>query len=115
MRLDLLGMDWFILFIAGLLEIGWAVGLKLTDGFTKPLPSVLTVLAMVASVVLLAQATKTIPLGTAYAIWTGIGAVGVAIVGMVAFAEPRSAIRIACIFLVVVGIVGLKMFGGAAK
>jgi quaternary ammonium compound-resistance protein SugE len=108
-------MDWLILFIAGLFEIGWAIGLKLSDGFTKLLPSVLTVVAMVVSIFLLAQATKTIPLGTAYAIWTGIGAVGVAIFGMFAFAEPRSAVRIACILLVVVGIAGLKFFGGAAK
>lgn len=99
---------WLILLLAGLCEVAWAVGLKYTEGWTRPIPSVLTVIAMVASVVLLAWAVKHIPLGTAYAVWTGIGAVGVAILGMVLFAEPRDAARLAFIGLIVVGIVGLK-------
>lgn len=106
-------MSWLILFAAGLLEIVWAVGLKYTAGFTKLWPSVVTIAAMVGSVVLLSQAVRTIPLGTAYAIWTGIGAVGVAVFGMFALEEPRTALRISCIFLIVVGIVGLKLFGSA--
>jgi quaternary ammonium compound-resistance protein SugE len=104
-------MSWLILLLAGLLEIVWAVGLKYTAGFTKLWPSVGTLAAMAGSLFLLAQAIKTIPLGTAYAIWTGIGAVGVAIVGMATFGEPRTAIRIACILVIVAGIVGLKLFG----
>jgi quaternary ammonium compound-resistance protein SugE len=107
-------MNWFLLFIAGLLEVVWAVGLKYTEGFTRFWPSTITIAAMVVSVYLLATAVKTLPVGTAYAIWTGIGAVGVAIVGMIAFNEPRTATRIACILLIVAGIVGLKYFGGAA-
>jgi len=106
-------MSWLILFAAGLLEIVWAVGLKYTAGFTKLWPSVVTIAAMVGSIVLLSQAVRTIPLGTAYAIWTGIGAVGVALFGMFALGEPRTALRISCIFLIVVGIVGLKLFGSA--
>ena len=108
-------MSWIILFFAGLLEVGWAIGLKYTEGFTRLWPSVATVAAMTGSVLLLGLAMKQLPVGTAYAVWTGIGAVGVAIFGMVAFAEPRSAIRIACILLVVAGIVGLKFFGDVAK
>jgi quaternary ammonium compound-resistance protein SugE len=104
-------MNWLVLFFAGILEIVWAVGLKYTAGFTKFWPSAITIAAMIASLVLLSQAMKTIPLGTAYAVWTGIGAVGVAIFGMIAFGEPRTAVRIACILLIVVGIVGLKFFG----
>ena len=99
---------WITLTIAGLLEIGWAIGLKYADGFTKPVPSALTLSAMVASMWLLAQAARTLPIGTAYAVWTGIGAVGTAILGMVLFGEPRTAVRLTCIVLIVAGIVGLK-------
>lgn len=101
-------MAWFILLVAGLLEVGWAIGLKYTEGFTKPLPTVLTVLAMGASVGLLGLALRTLPVGTAYAVWTGIGAVGTAILGMVLFGEAATAMRLACIALIVAGIVGLK-------
>ena len=100
---------WITLTIAGLLEIGWAVGLKYADGFTKPVPSALTIAAMVVSMWLLAQATRTLPIGTAYAVWTGIGAVGTAVLGMFLFGEPRTAVRLTCIVLIVAGIVGLKV------
>lgn len=106
MRTD---MAWGILFVAGLLEIGWAIGLKYTEGFSKLVPSVLTAGSMVLSIVLLGWALKTLPVGTAYAVWTGIGAVGVAILGIVLFAEPANALRLACIGLIVGGIVGLKL------
>ncbi len=106
-------MNWLVLFAAGLLEVVWAVGLKYTAGFTKFWPSVMTIAAMVGSFFLLSQALRTIPLGTAYAVWTGIGAVGVALFGMVTLGEPRTVIRITCIALIVVGIVGLKFFGAA--
>ena len=102
-------MAWLVLVVAGLCEIAWAVGLKYTDGFTRPTPTTLVVGAMVASVWLLAIALKTIPLGTGYAVWTGIGAVGTAIVGMLLFDESRDALRIVCILLIVAGIVGLKL------
>jgi quaternary ammonium compound-resistance protein SugE len=102
-------MAWILLTIAGLFEIGWAVGLKYTDGFSRPLPSALTVLAMLGSFWLLALALRSIPLGTAYAIWTGIGAVGTAALGILLFAEPATAVRLACIALIVAGIVGLKL------
>ena len=101
-------MAWVILLVAGLLEVGWAIGLKYTEGFTKPLPTVLTVLAMGASVGLLGLALRTLPVGTAYAVWTGIGAVGTAILGMVLFGEAATALRLSCIALIVAGIVGLK-------
>lgn len=100
---------WLTLVIAGLLEIGWAVGLKYADGFTRPVPSVFTIVAMVASMWLLAQAARQLPIGTAYAVWTGIGAVGTALLGMVLFGEPRTALRLACIVGIVAGIVGLKV------
>ncbi|MDB5511562.1 MAG: sugE [Enterovirga sp.] len=100
---------WFLLFVAGLLEIGWAVGLKYTDGFSRPLPTILTVASMVASVLLLGLALKTLPVGTAYAVWTGIGTVGTAILGMVLFGDPAGALRLACIGLIVAGILGLKL------
>ena len=106
-------MAWVWLTVAGLLEIVWAVGLKYTDGFTRLVPSAVTLVAMVASVYCLAVAVRTIPIGTGYAVWTGIGAVGVAILGMVLFGEPRQLLRIACIALIVVGIVGLKMVSPA--
>ncbi len=102
-------MDWILLLVAGLLEIGWAIGLKYTEGFTRLWPSVWTAGAMVASLVLLALALKTIPVGTGYAVWTGIGAAGTAILGIILFAEPATAARLGCIALIVVGIVGLKL------
>jgi quaternary ammonium compound-resistance protein SugE len=102
-------MAWVYLGIAGLLEVGWAIGLKYTDGFTKLLPSVFTIAAMVASVVLLGLALRDLPVGTGYAVWTGIGAVGTAILGMVLFAEPATALRLGSIALVLGGIVGLKI------
>ncbi len=105
-------MSWIYLFAAGLFEIGWAIGLKLSHGFTRPLPSVLTVGAMAVSLFLLGLALRTLPLGTAYAIWTGIGTVGTALLGMVLFAEPAEAMRLACILLIVAGIVGLKFVSG---
>ena len=101
-------MAWILLLVAGLLETGWAIGLKYTEGFTKIVPSVLTLAAMAASVVLLAIALRTLPVGTGYAVWTGIGAVGTAILGIVLFGEPATAARIACIGLIVAGIAGLK-------
>jgi len=103
-------MAWIYLFIAGLFEIGWAVGLKYTDGFTKLWPSVITIVGMVLSFYFLSSAVKTIPIGTAYAIWTGIGAVGTAILGIVLFNESKEFIRIFFILLIVIGIVGLKIF-----
>ena len=102
-------MAWTLLFVAGLLEIGWAVGLKYTDGFTRLLPSVLTLVAMIVSMVCLALALRTIPVGTGYAVWTGIGAVGTAILGIVLFGESTSPVRLGCIALIVAGIVGLKL------
>ncbi len=102
-------MAWLLLLIAGLLEVGWAVGLKYTEGFTRLVPSVLTLLSMTASVGMLALALKTLPMGTAYAVWTGIGAVGTAILGIVLFGDPAGIARIACIGLIVAGIVGLKL------
>ncbi|MEO7385354.1 MAG: quaternary ammonium compound efflux SMR transporter SugE [Gammaproteobacteria bacterium] len=102
-------MAWTILVIAGLLEIGWAIGLKYTDGFSRVLPSALTLVALVASTWLLALALRTIPVGTAYAVWTGIGAVGTAILGILLFAEPTNALRLVSIGLIVAGIVGLKL------
>ena len=100
---------WGTLALAGLLEIGWAVGLKYTDGFTRLVPSALTLAAMAASVGLLSLALRHIPIGTAYAVWTGIGAVGVAVAGMVLFGESRDALRIVFILLIVAGIAGLKI------
>lgn len=102
-------MSWIYLIIAGLLEIGWAVGLKYTEGFTRLVPSVLTLVAMAGSVLLLGLALRSLPLGTAYAIWTGIGTVGTAICGMVLLGEPAGALRLACIGLIVAGIFGLKL------
>jgi quaternary ammonium compound-resistance protein SugE len=102
-------MPWVYLTIAGLFEVGWAIGLKYSDGFSKPLPSLLTVVAMAVSLWLLAFAMKTIPVGTAYAVWTGIGAVGVAVLGMVLFGESREFLRVLCLFLIIAGIIGLKL------
>ena len=102
-------MAWAVLFTAGLLEVGWAIGLKYTEGFTRLVPSVLTLAAMAGSILLLGLALKTLPIGTAYAVWTGIGAVGTAILGIILFADPATALRLACIGLIVSGIVGLKL------
>ncbi|MDO9563805.1 MAG: quaternary ammonium compound efflux SMR transporter SugE [Bradyrhizobium sp.] len=102
-------MAWLLLFIAGLLEVGWAVGLKYTEGFSRLVPSVLTLVCMAASIAMLGLALKTLPMGTAYAVWTGIGAVGTAILGIVLFGDSASVARIACIGLIVAGIVGLKL------
>jgi quaternary ammonium compound-resistance protein SugE len=101
-------MAWIWLTLAGLLEIVWAVGLKYTDGFTRVLPSAITAAAMISSVYCLALAVRTIPIGTGYAVWTGIGAVGVAIFGMILFGEPKTLLRIGSIALIITGIVGLK-------
>lgn len=106
-------MAWTVLFIAGLLETGWAIGLKYTEGFTRLWPSVGTVLAMVLSVVLLGWAMKSLPVGTAYAVWTGIGAVGTVVLGIVLFHEPATAARLGCVALIVAGILGLKLTSGA--
>ncbi|NTV68893.1 MAG: quaternary ammonium compound efflux SMR transporter SugE [Azonexaceae bacterium] len=103
------GSAWLILFIAGLCEVGWAVGLKYTEGFSRLWPSAATLAAMTASVVLLGWSLKVLPLGTAYAVWTGIGAVGTAILGMFLFGESRELLRFVCIGLIVAGIVGLKL------
>ncbi len=100
---------WTLLFVAGALEIVWAIGLKYADGFTKPIPSAITIAAMAASVYLLALAARNLPIGTAYAVWTGIGAVGAALLGIMLFSESANALRLGCIALVVVGIVGLKL------
>ncbi len=108
------GYAWAVLFVAGLCEVGWAVGLKYTEGFSRLWPSVATLVAMVASVALLGWSLKVLPLGTAYAVWTGIGAVGTAILGMVLFGESREAARLVCIGLIVAGIVGLKLVTSAS-
>ncbi|HEX8275286.1 MAG TPA: quaternary ammonium compound efflux SMR transporter SugE [Longimicrobiaceae bacterium] len=107
-------MAWTYLFFAGLLEVGWAIGLKYTEGFTRLWPSVATIAAMIASFALLSQALRTIPIGTGYAVWTGIGAVGAAGLGIVLFKEPASTLRLASIGLVIAGIVGLRLSAGAA-
>ena len=100
---------WIILLIAGLCEVGWAVGMKYTDGFSRLWPSVWTLLGMAASVVLLGWSLKVLPLGTAYAVWTGIGAVGTALLGIYLFGESREVLRFVCIGLIVTGIIGLKL------
>ena len=102
-------MSWTILFLAGLFEVAWAIGLKYTDGFTRLWPSVGTLAAMGVSFFLLSQALRTIPVGTGYAVWTGIGVIGTAILGMVLFEESRDALRITCLLLIVIGIVGLRV------
>ena len=103
-------MAWIYLVLAGLLEICWAMGLKYTEGFTKLVPTTLTIAAMVASVALLGVALRDLPVGTGYAVWTGIGTVGTAVLGMVLFQEPATAVRLASIGLIVAGIAGLKLF-----
>ena len=102
-------MQWLILILAGLLEIGWAIGLKYTDGFTRLWPSVFTLSAMLASVVLLALAMKTLPVGTAYAVWMGIGAAGTVILGIFLFDESTSLLRLASVALILLGVAGLKL------
>jgi len=101
-------MAWIYLALAGLFEIVWAIGLKYTEGFTRPAPTIVTVAAMVVSMALLGLAAKELPIGTAYAVWTGIGAVGAAILGIVLFAEPATALRLGSIALIVAGVIGLK-------
>jgi len=102
-------MAWLYLLVAGLFEIGWAVGLKYTEGFTRLWPSVWTGVCLIVSMILLAAAVKELPIGTAYAVWTGVGAVGTALLGMLLFGEPRDAARLLCIALIVAGILGLKL------
>lgn len=102
-------MAWVYLGIAGLFEIGWAIGLKYTEGFSRLVPSVLTMVSMGLSIWLLSMAMKTIPVGTAYAVWTGIGAVGVAVLGMLLFAESTEVLRLLCLLLIITGIMGLKV------
>ncbi|WP_072570251.1 MULTISPECIES: quaternary ammonium compound efflux SMR transporter SugE [unclassified Enterobacter] len=102
-------MSWFVLLIAGLLEVVWAIGLKYTHGFTRLTPSIITVSAMIVSIVMLSWAMKTLPVGTAYAIWTGIGAVGASITGMILLGESTSPARIISLVLIVAGIIGLKL------
>ena len=102
-------MAWIILFIAGLLEVGWAIGLKYTEGFTRLWPSVWTIVAMIVSVGMLGIAMKSLPVGTAYAVWVGIGAVGTVVLGILLFGESTSVLRLASVALIVAGIVGLKL------
>ncbi len=106
-------MAWLLLFVAGLLEIGWAIGLKYTEGFTRLWPSLFTGASMVASVVLLGIAMKSLPVGTSYAVWVGIGAVGTAILGIVLFGEPATPGRLVSLALILAGIVGLKLASAA--
>jgi quaternary ammonium compound-resistance protein SugE len=102
-------MAWIVLLLAGVLEIGWAVGLKYTDGFSRLWPSVATIGAMVVSLLLLGLAVRTLPIGTAYAVWTGIGTVGTVLLGMALFGEPASPLRLAFIAMIIAGIIGLKL------
>ncbi len=106
-------MAWLVLFVAGLCEVGWAVGLKYTDGFTRPIPTAFTAAMLAASMALLAWAVKSLPLGTAYAVWTGIGAVGAVALGIVLFKEPVTLPRLFCVGLIVAGILGLKLVSGS--
>ena len=102
-------MNWLILFLAGILEIGWAMGMKYSEGFTKLVPSAITLVTMAASFILLGFAMKSLPVGTAYAVWTGIGAAGTVICGMIFFGESASFARVLCVLLILSGIVGLKL------
>ena len=104
-------MSWLLLLLAGLFEVAWAIGLKYTDGFSRPLPTLLTLSAMAVSVLLLAMAVKQLPLGTAYAVWTGIGAVGTVLMGIWLFNEPATLARVLCLLLIIGGILGLKLLG----
>jgi quaternary ammonium compound-resistance protein SugE len=106
-------MAWVYLILAGLLEIGWAIGMKYSQGFTRPLPTLFTIATMIVSFALLAIALRTIPVGTGYAVWTGIGAVGTAILGIVLFHDSANPVRLFFLALILVGIVGLKFFGGS--
>jgi quaternary ammonium compound-resistance protein SugE len=110
-RLGALDMAWLTLMVAGLFEVGWAIGLKYTHGFTRLWPTVATVTCMALSFVLLAHALKTLPIGTAYAVWTGIGTVGTALMGIILFAEPLETVRLGCVLLIVIGITGLRLLG----
>ena len=103
-------MSWIYLFIAGLFEIGWAIGLKYTEGFTKLYPSIITIIGMILSFYFLSTAVKSIPIGTAYAVWTGIGAVGTAILGIILFGESKEIMRLFFILLIIIGIAGLKFY-----
>ncbi|GAA4918049.1 multidrug efflux SMR transporter [Streptomyces coeruleoprunus] len=105
-------MAWVLLIVAGLLEVGWSIGMKFTDGFTRLWPSLLTGLGIVTSMALLAQAAKTLPIGTAYGVWVGIGAAGAAVVGMAVLGEPATAARVFFVCLLLVSVVGLKATGG---
>lgn len=102
-------MQWFCLILAGLFEVGWAVGLKFSDGFTKIIPSIFTIITMATSLYFLSLSLKTLPLSSSYAIWTGIGTIGTVILGIIIFKEPISVVRIVCVLLIVAGIVGLKL------
>jgi quaternary ammonium compound-resistance protein SugE len=102
-------MAWVLLGLAGVAEIGWVIGLKYSDGFSKPWPSLFTVIALAISMLLLGLAVRTLPIGTAYAVWTGIGAVGAAIAGLMLFGESANALRLGCIVLIVAGVAGLKL------
>ena len=104
-------MSWMLLLLASLFEVGWAIGLKYTDGFSRLVPSVLTVAAMTVSVALLGLSVRTLPIGTAYAVWTGLGAAGTALLGIMLLGESASALRLACIGLILLGVAGLKMAG----
>ncbi len=104
-------MSWLLLLLAGLFEVAWAIGLKYTDGFSRPFPTLLTLIAMAVSVLLLAIAVKQLPLGTAYAVWTGIGAVGIVLMGIWLFNEPATLARVLCLLLIIIGILGLKFIG----
>jgi len=105
-------MSWYLLILAGLFEVGWAIGLEYSEGFSKPIPTLGTAIAMIVSLILLSQAVKDLPIGTAYAVWTGIGAVGTASLGIVLFDESVSLLRMGFIGVIVVGIVGLHAAGG---
>ena len=102
-------MAWMLLLVAGLFEVGWAIGLKYTEGFTRPLPTILTLASMIVSLGLLGLALRDLPVGTAYAVWTGVGAVGTAALGIALFGDPATVGRLACIGLIVAGIAGLKL------
>ncbi|VTS06605.1 quaternary ammonium compound efflux SMR transporter SugE [Tuwongella immobilis] len=102
-------MAWITLVVAGIFEIGWAIGLKYSQGFTRPLPTTLTILSMIISMGLLGMAARTLPVGTAYAVWTGIGAIGTALLGIYLFEEPATTARLVCLVLIAAGIVGLKI------
>lgn len=105
-------MEWLYLVIAGTFEVGWAIGLKYSQGFTKTLPSIATIMGMVASFYFLSLSVKSLPIGTAYAIWTGIGTIGTVLLGIVLFKEPINIMRIVCIAVIVSGIIGLKLISG---